>query len=109
MPRRALAIPLAALSVLAGLAAPSGAAHRAPGKGPHASEAAAAASPTGAPQPAAVGQAAAGSAAAPAPVLLIEAPRIDLGTVKEGADAVATFVLRNTCSAELRILAARPG
>jgi hypothetical protein len=40
--------------------------------------------------------------------LAVENPRLDLGDVKAGTDAVATFVFRNTGNAAVRIIRAKP-
>ncbi len=48
-------------------------------------------------------------AAAPAvPVLTVEQEKIDLGTVKAGTDAVATFTLHNKGAVEVKVLSAKP-
>lgn len=47
--------------------------------------------------------------AGPAPALVVERENLDLGRIDEGQDGVATFVLKNTGSAELKIVSARPG
>lgn len=62
-------------------------------------------------QPTAVPEAAATAPAVPsgpAPVLTVEKNDLDLGTVLEGKEAVATFRLKNTGTAELKILRASP-
>lgn len=38
----------------------------------------------------------------------VEEPRLDLGDVKSGSEAVATFVFHNTGDADVRILKAKP-
>lgn len=43
------------------------------------------------------------------PVFSVEKTALDLGMVKEGDEAVATFAVRNTGNATLRILRATPG
>lgn len=40
--------------------------------------------------------------------LTVEQPRINLGDVKSGAEAVATFVFHNQGAADVRILKAKP-
>jgi hypothetical protein len=45
----------------------------------------------------------------PHPVLVIDKPSLELGEVKEGTEGVATFQLKNTGDADLKILSARPG
>jgi copper(I)-binding protein len=48
-------------------------------------------------------------AAAPAvPVLTVAQEKIDLGTVKAGTDAVATFTLQNKGAVEVKVLSAKP-
>jgi hypothetical protein len=42
------------------------------------------------------------------PSFFVEQQRIDLGTVKAGEDAVATFVFRNTGDVPVKILKAKP-
>jgi hypothetical protein len=40
--------------------------------------------------------------------LTVDSTSIDIGTVRAGQDAVATFTFRNPTSREIRILAAHP-
>ncbi len=47
--------------------------------------------------------------ATPAPGLVIEQTEIDVGAVKAGQEAVATFVLRNTGETPVKILKVKPG
>ena len=42
------------------------------------------------------------------PVLTVEQPRIDLGEIKAGTDAVATFIFHNTGPTDIRITRAKP-
>ncbi|HSL18650.1 MAG TPA: hypothetical protein VLB51_12160 [Methylomirabilota bacterium] len=42
------------------------------------------------------------------PFLTVEQARIDLGEIRAGADAVATFVFHNSGPADVRILRAKP-
>jgi hypothetical protein len=52
----------------------------------------------------------AGDAAVPAsgPALTVEQPRIDLGEIKAGTDAVATFIFHNAGPIDVRITRAKP-
>ena len=43
------------------------------------------------------------------PILVIDAPDVDLGDVVRGTDAVGTITFRNTGDAVLEILRAKPG
>lgn len=63
--------------------------------------------PAQAPPPAA--EPAAGAAPAQAPRIKFDSEQIDLGDVVHGQDAVATFTYRNTGTAPLHILTAKPG
>lgn len=56
----------------------------------------------------AFGQEPAGAAAI-GPRLEVDATEIDLGQIDKGADAKATFTLRNTGDQTLEILKAKPG
>lgn len=53
---------------------------------------------------------AAGAVAAPPnePTFRVENPRIDLGDIKAGSDAVATFVFHNDGTEDVKILRAKP-
>jgi len=42
------------------------------------------------------------------PLLTVEEPTIDLGEIKAGSDAVATFVFHNKGDVDVRILRAKP-
>ena len=42
------------------------------------------------------------------PALTVEQPRIDLGDIRSGTDAVATFVFHNAGPVDVRILNAKP-
>ena len=42
------------------------------------------------------------------PALTVEQARIDLGEIRAGTDAVATFVFRNSGPTDVRILRAKP-
>ena len=42
------------------------------------------------------------------PVLTVEQPRIDLGEIKAGSDAVATFVFHNSGPNDVKIIRAKP-
>ena len=42
------------------------------------------------------------------PALTVEEPRIDLGDIRAGSDAVATFVFHNSGPADVKILKAKP-
>jgi hypothetical protein len=48
-------------------------------------------------------------AAAAQPSFRVEQANLDLGTVRAGEDAVATFVFRNDGQAPVKILSAKPG
>jgi len=42
------------------------------------------------------------------PTFTVENPRIDVGEVKGGSDAVATFVFHNAGNADVKIIKAKP-
>ena len=42
------------------------------------------------------------------PVLTVEQSRIDLGEIKAGTDAVATYVFHNSGPADVKIIKAKP-
>jgi hypothetical protein len=48
------------------------------------------------------------SAAQTGPALTVEEPRIDLGDVKAGSVAEATYTFHNTGSTDVKILSAKP-
>lgn len=58
--------------------------------------------------PAALAVAAPPAAEGKAPRLVVEKESIDIGAVRAGEDAVATFVLRNEGDAPLHVLRAKP-
>lgn len=47
-------------------------------------------------------------AQADGPTFSVENPRIDVGEVKAGSDAVATFVFRNEGPTDVKIIRAKP-
>ncbi len=49
-----------------------------------------------------------GTAQTTVPALTVEAPRIDLGEVVAGRDAVATFTFRNSGAEDITIIRAKP-
>jgi len=49
------------------------------------------------------------SPTSPHPAIQIERRDLDVGTVREGAEVVGTFQIKNAGDAELRILSAKPG